>query len=100
MDDRVKPPRPYDATRRRDRADRAREEIIDTGSRLFLTRGFAGTTVTAIAGASGVSEETIYKSFGGKAGLVRAIWARALEGEGSVPAERRSDAMQATSIKS
>ena len=95
MSDRVKPPRSYDATRRRDRAERAREEIIATGSRLFLTHGFAATTVTALAEASRVSEETIYKSFGGKAGLVRAIWARALEGEGTVPAERRSDAMQA-----
>jgi len=38
----------------------------------------------------------IYKSFGGKAGLVGAIWARALEGEGTIPAERRSDVMRAS----
>ena len=96
MDDNVNKPRRYDATRRRDRANRAREEVIDAGSRLFLAQGFAATTVTAIAQASRVSEETIYKAFGGKAGLVRAIWARALEGEGSVPAEQRSDVMRAT----
>ncbi len=90
----VNPSRRYDATRRRDRADRTREAVIDVGARLFLEHGFAATTVTAIAHASRVSEQSIYKSFGGKAGLVRAIWARALEGEGSVPAERRSDAMQ------
>jgi AcrR family transcriptional regulator len=95
MDRNVNRPRRYDATRRRERADRARQEVIDAGSRLFLAQGFAATTVTAIAQASAVSEETIYKSFGGKAGVVRAIWARALEGEGAVPAERRSDAMQA-----
>ncbi len=96
MADSVNTTRRYDATRRRDRANRAREEVIDAGSRLFLAHGFAATTVTAIAQASRVSEETIYKAFGGKAGLVRAIWARALEGEGAVPAEQRSDAMQAT----
>ena len=96
MFDSVNRPRRYDATRRRARADRAREAVIDAGSRLFLAHGFAATTVTAIARASHVSEETIYKSFGGKAGLVRAIWERALEGEGSVPAERRSDLMRAT----
>ena len=96
MRDQVNRPRRYDATRRRDRADRTRQEVIDAGSRLFLADGFAATTVTAIAQASRVSEQTIYKAFGGKAGLVRAIWARALEGEGSVPAERRSDAMQAS----
>lgn len=96
MTDSVNTTRRYDATRRRDRANRAREEVIDAGSRLFLAHGFAATTVTAIAQASRVSEETIYKAFGGKAGLVRAIWARALEGEGAVPAEQRSDVMQAT----
>ena len=96
MTETVNSRRRYDATRRRDRADRAREEVVDAGSRLFLAQGFAATTVTAIAQASRVSEETVYKSFGGKAGLVRAIWARALEGEGSVPAEQRSDLMQAT----
>ena len=96
MVDRVNNHRRYDATRRRDRANLAREQIIDAGSRLFLAQGFAATTVTAIARAARVSDETIYKSFGGKAGLVRAMWARALQGEGSVPAERRSDAMQGT----
>ena len=70
--------------------------MIDAGARLFLTEGFGATTVAAVALAAGVSAETIYKSFGGKAGLVRAIWARALEGEGATPAEQRSDGMQAT----
>ena len=49
----------------------------------------------AIAADAGVSADTIYKSFGGKPGLVRAIRTRALEGEGAVPAERRSDELQA-----
>jgi AcrR family transcriptional regulator len=40
-----------------------------------------------------VSVETIYKTFGGKAGLVRAICEKALAGRGPVPAEIRSDAM-------
>src|SRR5829696_8111446 len=92
----VNSPRRYDATRRREAADRTRAEVIAAGSRLFLADGFAATTVTAIATASHVSQETFYKSFGSKAGLVRAIWARALEGNGDVPAEQRSDAMQAT----
>jgi hypothetical protein len=37
----------------------------------------------------------IYKSFGGKPGLVRAIYQQALHGQGPVPAERRSDTVQA-----
>ena len=96
MADHVNDQRTYDATGRRHQADRTRQEVIDAGSRLFLAHGFSATTVTAIAQASRVSEETIYKAFGGKAGLVRAIWARALQGEGSVPAEQRSDVMRAT----
>jgi AcrR family transcriptional regulator len=51
------------------------------------------TTIVAIAADAGVSVDTIYKSFGGKPGLVRAIRTRALEGEGPVPAEQRSDAL-------
>jgi AcrR family transcriptional regulator len=45
----------------------------------------------AVATSAGVSVETVYKSFGTKAGLVRAIRDRALLGEGAVPAEQRSD---------
>jgi AcrR family transcriptional regulator len=46
-----------------------------------------------VAAAAGVSVETIYKTFGGKAGLVRAICDRALAGRGPLHAEMRSDDM-------
>jgi AcrR family transcriptional regulator len=42
-----------------------------------------------------VSPETIYKSFGGKSGLVRAIADLALGGAGPIHAEVRSDRLQA-----
>lgn len=42
-----------------------------------------------------MSPETVYKSFGGKPGLVRAIADRALGGAGPVHAEVRSDRLQA-----
>lgn len=57
--------------------------------------GYGTTTVAAIAAASGVSVDTIYKGFGGKPALVRAIHDRALRGTGPVPAYERSEAMQA-----
>jgi AcrR family transcriptional regulator len=91
----VKPQRRYDASRRRDQARLRRDRITDAAQRLFLRDGYGPTTVTAIAADSGVSADTVYKSFGGKPGLVRAIHQRALQGEGPVPAERRSDAIQA-----
>ena len=42
-----------------------------------------------------MSEETVYKAFGNKIALVRAIRDKALAGQGPVHAERRSDRMQA-----
>jgi AcrR family transcriptional regulator len=87
----VKGKRRYDGSRRRAQAQRNHSRIIESAERLFRRAGYATTTIAAIAADSGVSVDTIYKSFGGKAGLVRAIRTRALEGVGPVPAERRSD---------
>ena len=92
----VKRKRPYDASGRRRQARRAHSRIVETAERMFLRDGYAATTVQAIATAASVSVHTIYKSFGGKPGLIRAIRDRALEGEGPIPAERRSDEIQAS----
>src|SRR6185436_2535194 len=92
----VKRRRPYDAGRRREAALVRRAAVIDASRRLFLRDGFARTTVARIAADAGVSEETVYKTFGNKIALVRAIREQALAGAGPVHAERRSDRMQAT----
>ena len=92
----VKRRRSYDSRRRRQQAETTRQDVLGAARRLLLELGYAGTTIGAIAGAAGVSRETIYKSFGGKAGLVRAIWMQSLEGAGRVPAEKRSDAIRAS----
>lgn len=92
----VKPTRPYNSTRRQEQARQTRAAITATARRLFLADGFASTTVATIAAEIGVSVDTVYKSFGGKPGLVRAICEEALAGEGRVHAETRSDALQAT----
>ncbi len=85
--------RRYDASARQARAQAARTATLDAAERLFLDRGYRGTTVEDIATAAGVSAATVYKSHGGKAGLVRELCRRALSGEGAVPAEERSDAL-------
>src|SRR5476649_1023814 len=90
----VKPRRTYDASRRRDAAARRQTSVVASAEQRFLSDGYAATTIAAVAADAGVSVHTIYKSFGGKAGLVRAIWRRALEGVGPVAAERRSDDLQ------
>jgi AcrR family transcriptional regulator len=88
--------RRYDSTRRQQQAQRSRDAVLDTARRLFLSDGYAVTTVAAIASDAGVSVETIYKSFGTKAGLVTAIWQRGLDGRGPISAPSRSDELQAS----
>jgi AcrR family transcriptional regulator len=93
----VKPKRRYDSRGRQAQARRNRETILDAAQRQFLEGGYAATTIAAIAGEAGeagVSVETIYKAFGGKPGLVRAIYERGLTGQEPVPAFQRSDAMR------
>ncbi len=96
MGAKVKRTRRYDSARRREAAERRRTSVVDAASRLFVREGFAGTTIARIAGNAGVSEEMVYKAFGNKVALVRAIRDKALAGEGRVHAERRSDRMQAS----
>jgi AcrR family transcriptional regulator len=91
----VKPRRPYNSTRRREQARRTADRIVGVSEELFLSSGYTGTSVAAIADAADVSVDTIYKTFGGKPGLVRAIFQRAIAGEGPIPAEERSDRLQA-----
>lgn len=90
----VKTKRPYDSTRRQEQARETRAAILETARRRFLADGFAPTTIASLAADVGVSVDTIYKTFGGKAGLVRAICEQALAGAGPVPAETRSDSLQ------
>jgi AcrR family transcriptional regulator len=87
----VKSARRYDSSGRLRAAGRTRARVLDVAGERFLTNGYAATTVSAIAAEAGVSVETIYKSYGGKAGLVRALRDAALRGAGPVPAEQRSD---------
>jgi AcrR family transcriptional regulator len=90
----VKPRRRYDSSGRQAQARRNREAILDAAQRQFLDGGYAATTIAAIAAEAGVSVETIYKAFGGKPGLVRAIYDRGLAGQQPVPAFQRADAIR------
>jgi len=86
--------RAYDSRGRQAQARRNRDAILDVARAGFLAHGYAATTMASIAGAVGLSVDTVHKAFGGKAGLVRAIYERSLAGEGPVAAPRRSDDMQ------
>ena len=94
MDQTDKSPRPYDATRRQETAAQTRDAILDVAKQQFLAEGFAATTIATIAAEAGVSQASIYKSFGGKPGLVHALTDRGLQGDGPTTAEQRSDRLQ------
>jgi AcrR family transcriptional regulator len=90
----VKKARRYDSSGRVAQALRNRSTILDAAERQFLEGGYSATTVSSIAREAGVSVETVYKAFGGKAELVGAIYERGLIGRQQASVYERSDAMR------
>jgi AcrR family transcriptional regulator len=52
----------------------SRERMLQAAKRLFAARGFDDTSTAAIARAAGTSESQLVKHFGGKDGLLEAIF--------------------------
>lgn len=73
--------RGYDSSGRRDQARVRRAAALDACLTLFLERGFAATTMHAVAARAGVSAEMLYKSIGPKAALAKAVWDVTLAGD-------------------
>ena len=81
MSRRVKRRRTYDSSRRREQARQTRRAVLDAAHRLFLDQGYAATTVPQVAAEADVSVETVYKAFGNKPGLVKAVFDVAVMGD-------------------
>jgi AcrR family transcriptional regulator len=77
----VKTRKPYDATGRQEQARAGRRRVLDAATRMFLERGYADTTVPAVARAAGVSAQSVYKAFGNKPGLLKAVFDVAMAGD-------------------
>jgi AcrR family transcriptional regulator len=59
---------------RRDRvAQDKREEILDVAASFFLSHGYAGSSVSAMARQSGISKESFYRYFSSKQELFMAV---------------------------
>jgi AcrR family transcriptional regulator len=54
----------------------ASAKVLDAACRLIADRGYQATTTRAIAEAAGVNEVTIFRAFGNKQGILRAIGER------------------------
>ena len=66
--------RRYDASRRREQAQARRRVVIVAAKELFERDGFQATAISAVARLAGVSQESIYKGFGTKAALAKAVF--------------------------
>ncbi|MEU4253730.1 TetR/AcrR family transcriptional regulator [Amycolatopsis sp. NPDC026612] len=65
--------RDYRSSVRERHAQDTRQAILDAAAALFAERGYARTTVAAVAEAAGVAVNTVYTSVGGKPALVTAL---------------------------
>jgi AcrR family transcriptional regulator len=64
------PKRRYDNSRREAQARDTRRRVVAAASALFVERGYAATSVAAIADAADVSPQTVYAAFRTKAALL------------------------------
>ena len=92
MSEEVKPPRRYRSERRTAQAAQTRADILATAGVLFRERGYTGTSLPVLAAEAGVAVETIYRAFGSKAGLFKAVVEAAVAGgsqRADTPVEQR-----------
>lgn len=74
-------PRTYDASRRQEQARENRARVLDAARARFLADGYTATTIPGVARDAGVSVQTVYKAFGNKAGLLKAVFDVAVTGD-------------------
>jgi AcrR family transcriptional regulator len=83
----------YDASGRREQARARRRGVVIAAKELFERDGFRPTTILAVADRAGVSPESIYKNFGTKAALAKAVFDFVIAGDDeSVPVWQRAEA--------
>jgi len=69
----VKQRRPYASALRAEQARLTRARILDAAQRVFADKGYASSTIEAIALTAGVAVDTVYAGFGSKRGLLSSL---------------------------
>jgi TetR/AcrR family transcriptional regulator of autoinduction and epiphytic fitness len=87
--------RSYHSPLRREQAELTRRRILGSAHRLLVDRGWAGTGITAVALAAGVSVQTVYAVFGSKGHLVRRVYELAADAVGGLVPLAQQPAYQA-----
>jgi AcrR family transcriptional regulator len=72
--ERVTQPRPYNSVRRRAAAQTSRRAVLDAGRELLLRDGYRATTIRSVAERAAVSPDMIYKVWGSKPRLMKAVY--------------------------
>lgn len=84
--------RRYDASGRRAQARARRHAMVVAAQELFERDGFRSTTIAAVAERAGVSAESVYKAFGTKAALAKAVFDVVIAGDDEdVPVYQRPE---------
>jgi AcrR family transcriptional regulator len=84
---------PYRSRLRAEQAAATRRLVLDAATRLFLERGYAATSIDAIAEAAGVGRSTVFAAAGGKPWLLKTAYDRAIVGDDEqVPFLERAEA--------
>ncbi len=77
--------RPYDAQRRRERAEEERRatqsRVVKAARKLFLAKGYVATTMTEIAKEAGVALQSVYSAGQSKADLLHLVTDIAVAGD-------------------
>jgi AcrR family transcriptional regulator len=73
--------RSYDNAGRIEQAAANRRRVLAAAHRVLVERGYAATTINAIAAEARVSREMIYKAFGNKLALVKRLYDTELIGD-------------------
>jgi hypothetical protein len=73
--------RQYQSATRDDGARRTRQAVVAAAAELFISRGYASTTLADVAGAAGVARPTVFAAAGSKAALLKLVLDQALSGD-------------------
>ncbi|MGC4108985.1 MAG: helix-turn-helix domain-containing protein [Nocardioides sp.] len=73
--------RAYRSSVREESAVQTRRRIVGAATDLFVERGYAGTTIDAVAERAGVSRRTVFTSVGSKVDLLKTAWDWAVGGD-------------------
>jgi AcrR family transcriptional regulator len=81
---------PYASPLRSEQARATRRAIVAAAGELFVEKGYAATTIDAVAERAGVGRKTVFSSVGGKGALLKLAWDWAVVGDDeSVPMSER-----------